>query len=107
MLTRRAFLASAVVSGAAPFAPSEAPEIPITGGADANLAPFDKLFTVFLREHQLPGAAVAAPVLKYVQLKPAGATFNADPPTAACTRRPARGKKWPDCDLFEKFLGVK
>src|SRR5687768_6692933 len=33
--------------------------VPMTGRADAALAPFDDLMTAFLREHDVPGAALA------------------------------------------------
>jgi CubicO group peptidase (beta-lactamase class C family) len=58
--TRRVFLASSVLGALEGFHSSiGAAEIPTTGVADPNLAPFDKLFTGFLTEHKLPGAAVA------------------------------------------------
>ena len=58
--TRRVFLASSVLGLLEGFSPSiGAAEVPTTGAADPNLAPFDKLLTEFLTEHKLPGAAVA------------------------------------------------
>lgn len=61
--SRRSFLASAALAGAGAACPRpsllEGAEIPVTGTADPNLAPFDKLLTSFLTEHKLPGAAVA------------------------------------------------
>jgi N-acyl-D-amino-acid deacylase len=58
--TRRAFLASSALLAAGGIRSSlRAAEVPATGAADANLAPFDKLLTEFVAENELPGAAVA------------------------------------------------
>lgn len=56
--SRRSFLASAALL-AAGRETARAADLPISGTADPNLAPFDKLFTDFMAEHKLPGAAVA------------------------------------------------
>ena len=58
--TRRVFLASSAFGLLEGFRTSMgAAEVPITGVANPNLAPFDKLLTNFIAEHKLPGAAVA------------------------------------------------
>lgn len=60
--SRRAFLASALLastSGGLRPPLAKASELPTTGTADPNLAPFDKLLTDFITEHKLPGAGVA------------------------------------------------
>lgn len=58
--SRRAFLGSAILATAGFRLPlSRAEELPATGAANPNLAAFDKLFTEFIAEHKLPGAAVA------------------------------------------------
>lgn len=45
----------------APLAPAAAPaeQLPITGRADPRLAPLDDLMTGFLKEHHIPGGALA------------------------------------------------
>ncbi|QJW97584.1 serine hydrolase domain-containing protein [Frigoriglobus tundricola] len=59
--SRRTFLASAsTIAITRPFgSPLHGAEPPVTGAADPNLAPFDKLFHGFLAEHKVPGAGVA------------------------------------------------
>lgn len=56
MLTRRAFLQSAAVAIAASRV---AADTPVTGTADDQFTPFDKLMTTFLADHKVPGAALA------------------------------------------------
>ena len=43
----------------APFAAAQEKKIPVTGVADADLAPFDELMLKFVRDNQVPGAALA------------------------------------------------
>jgi len=58
--SRRAFLGSTILAAAGFHSPHvHAEELPTTGAANPNLAPFDKLFTDFIAKHKLPGAAVA------------------------------------------------
>lgn len=42
-----------------PIVASNEHDVPVTGKADANLAPFDQLMTSFVTEHKVPGAALA------------------------------------------------
>ncbi len=59
-LSRRAVLASGALLAAGRLTPSRAAaDLPVTGAADANLAPFDKLLTDLVTKHKLPGAAAA------------------------------------------------
>ncbi|HEY1190620.1 MAG TPA: serine hydrolase domain-containing protein [Gemmata sp.] len=59
--SRRSFLASVALASAGGLrpAPGAESEVQATGTADPNLSPFDTLFTSFLPEHKIPGAAVA------------------------------------------------
>jgi CubicO group peptidase (beta-lactamase class C family) len=62
MFSRRSFLLA--TTGAAsellrPFGWASADEIPATGVHDPNLAPFDNLFTKFLKDNSIPGVGVA------------------------------------------------
>jgi N-acyl-D-amino-acid deacylase len=59
--TRREFLASSAFLCAGSVRPPLAggADVTATGAADPNLAPFDKLVSEFVSEHNLPGAAVA------------------------------------------------
>ncbi|VTU00128.1 n-acyl-d-amino-acid deacylase : Penicillin-binding protein, beta-lactamase class C OS=Singulisphaera acidiphila (strain ATCC BAA-1392 / DSM 18658 / VKM B-2454 / MOB10) GN=Sinac_4395 PE=4 SV=1: Beta-lactamase [Gemmataceae bacterium] len=57
MPTRREFLASSAALAFPRVAP--AADVAVTGAADPALAPFDDLFTTFLKEHTVPGAGVA------------------------------------------------
>ncbi len=63
--TRRAFLALAAASAAGfvirsqAAAPRDDGPLPITGAANPDLDPFDKLMTSFVREHAVPGASLA------------------------------------------------
>src|SRR5262245_51892125 len=61
MPDRRQFLCSAVALGIGGSYPrlANAEDTPITGAADANLAPFDDLLTKFLKDNELPGTAAA------------------------------------------------
>jgi N-acyl-D-amino-acid deacylase len=61
MTDRRQFLRSAAMTLTAGLRPppASADELPVTGVVNANLAPFDDLLTKFLKDNELPGAAVA------------------------------------------------
>jgi N-acyl-D-amino-acid deacylase len=54
-----ASLAAAGVGSVAAFPTPAAKELPVTGRADARLAPFDRLMAEFVREHKPPGASLA------------------------------------------------
>ena len=54
--SRRAVLASAALFAAGRLS---AADLPVTGPADANLAPFDDLLAKLVADHELPGAAAA------------------------------------------------
>ncbi len=60
-LTRRAFLALTVASTAeiAAFAQPSASKLPVTGTANPDLEPLDKLMTSFVEENKVPGASLA------------------------------------------------
>lgn len=64
--TRRRFLRRAAAALGLPLAApalaqkkAEGRPLPVTGSADARLASFDGLMTSFVREHKVPGAALA------------------------------------------------
>ena len=59
--SRRSLLASAAIlaTGGITRAHAWTPDVPMTGTANENLAPFDTLFTDFITDHKIPGAAVA------------------------------------------------
>jgi CubicO group peptidase (beta-lactamase class C family) len=63
MLNRRTFLASATVAATGLVRSRNAwglaEEVPVTGAHNPNLAPFDNLFTKFLKDNALPGVGVA------------------------------------------------
>ncbi len=61
MPTRREFLRTVPLcaAGLALPASARADDLPLTGAAAPQLAPFDKLLTAFLAEHKVPGAALA------------------------------------------------
>jgi CubicO group peptidase (beta-lactamase class C family) len=54
-------LASCLIAGVLFIQPAEAQEkrLTMTGLADSNLAPFDRLMSQFVRQHKVPGAALA------------------------------------------------
>lgn len=49
----------ACVIALAPLASAQDKKIPVTGSADADLAPFDELMLKFMADNQVPGAALA------------------------------------------------
>ncbi|MCA9114512.1 MAG: beta-lactamase family protein [Planctomycetaceae bacterium] len=65
--SRRLFLSLAAAAGAAAgrtmpfsvFAQAGEEELPVTGVAQADLEPFDRLMASFVEEHNVPGAALA------------------------------------------------
>src|SRR4051812_36316714 len=60
MNSRRAFLTSAAALPVCLHTRlAKSAELPVTGAADPNLAPFDKLMTGFVAEHAIPGASLA------------------------------------------------
>lgn len=61
-LTRRSFIRSAAAATggwAFPATSSAVDDPPITGVSDPHLAPFDRLMTAFLKDHQVPGGSLA------------------------------------------------
>src|SRR5262245_10555762 len=56
--TRREFLASSLPLGLPTFARTP-DDLPVTGLDNPALAPFDELLTKFVKDHAIPGAAVA------------------------------------------------
>lgn len=57
-ISRRTFFTISAVFGAS-FVHAGEQAIPITGVANADLQPFDKLMTSFVEEHKVPGASLA------------------------------------------------
>ncbi|AMV30452.1 Penicillin-binding protein 4* [Gemmata sp. SH-PL17] len=59
--SRRSFLASTALIATGGLSPSlaQTPDVPMTGTANENLAPFDSLFADFITDHKIPGASVA------------------------------------------------
>lgn len=57
-ITRRTFFAISAAAGAVLARAAES-TLPITGVANADLEPFDKLLTSFVEEHKVPGASLA------------------------------------------------
>src|SRR5215212_9997076 len=56
-VSRRTFLAMAGATIVRAAEKTSGP--PVSGEADADLAPFDKLLTTFVRENKVPGASLA------------------------------------------------
>ena len=59
--TRRTFLAAPAALAAAAVVPpaARADDVPVTGDPEPGLAGFDRLMTGFVRDHKVPGAALA------------------------------------------------
>jgi N-acyl-D-amino-acid deacylase len=58
-MSRFALIPIFVVMSAVSFAGGQERKIPVTGLADADLAPFDEMMLKFLRDNQVPGASLA------------------------------------------------
>src|SRR4051794_40534569 len=56
---RRTFLALAASAAGLGAAPPVLRDVPVSGAADPELAPFDALMKSFLTRHGVPGAALA------------------------------------------------